>query len=518
MAETIICCLNAGNYLGRGKEYVEILFDRVWANISDKTEFQFHCFTDDAEPYAAGITKRPLLPYLKGWWHKLYLFAPDVFKEGDRVIFFDLDTIITGALDEILKYDGAFATLRDFWRPQGLGPAIMLWTPTKDTEYFWTYFKQRWAFGIREDYLGALGGRGDQAILEEIRMLATKTTAKDGKIIEETWLTNPLQTLDYLQDKFPKKFVSYKDEARFELPKGAKVVCFHGKPRPHQVKAGWVPQLWKIGAGSAVELEIVGNVEDSIIEDNINYAYTLQHEMLANQYMKPHDSELCIVGGGPSLKNRLFELKLKQEAGCVLWALNGTFNYLINNGITPDALVILDGRPENADFIPDAATTLLLASQCAPSLFKKAETTGSKIIIWNSYLTGMEKLLDKRKAALISCGSTVGLNALALAQCFGFKSLHLFGYDSSYEGDENHAYQQPLNNGERVLEATCDGLTFKCAPWMVTQVEEFKDRAPNLIKQGMQFHFHCEGLLPYVASLISKENVAINQSNDINNT
>src|ERR1700688_836344 len=112
MAKTIICCLNAGNYLGRGKEYVEILFDSVWRNISDKKSFEFHCFTDDEEPYDEGIFKRPLLPELRGWWHKLYFFKEGVFDEGDRIIFFDLDTVITGGLDEIISYDGAFATLR----------------------------------------------------------------------------------------------------------------------------------------------------------------------------------------------------------------------------------------------------------------------------------------------------------------------------------------------------------------------------------------------------------------------
>lgn len=507
----IICCLNAGNYLGRGKEYVEILFDSVWRNISDKTEFQFVCFTDDLTPYTYGITKAPLLPQLRGWWHKLYLFYPGLFKEGDRIIFMDLDTIITGGLDEILKYQGAFATLRDFYRPAGLGPAIILWTPTKDTEYIWTYFKRKWALGIREDYLGVLGGRGDQGILEEVRSL----TDRDGKI----WLTNPLQSIDFLQDIFPGKFRSYKVDCKSTVPKGTKVVCFHGLPRPHEITVGWVPHLWKIGAGSAVELEIVGNVENSIIEDNITHAYTLPYEMLADQYAVPTDRELCIVGGGPSLKRSLFELKMKERADCVIWALNNSYNYLKDNDISAHALVMLDGRAENAAFIPDKQTTLLLASQCSPVVFNKAQASGSKIIIWNSYLINMEKLLGNRRAALISCGSSVGLNALALAQCFGFRKIHIYGYDSSYENDHNHAYEQDLNKGEKVLDVTCDGIKWRCAPWMATQVEEFQERVPGLLQQGMEIHVHGEGLLPHVAKLLSKNkvNVALDQSNDISN-
>ena len=36
---------------------------------------------------------------------------------------------------------------------------------------------------------------------------------------------------------------SYKQHCRAGVPRGTKVVCFHGRPRPWQVKDAWVPPL-----------------------------------------------------------------------------------------------------------------------------------------------------------------------------------------------------------------------------------------------------------------------------------
>ncbi len=92
----LVVCVNAGNYLKRGREYVEKLHRGTRKNL---TEFRFVCFTDDPEPYADGITKKDLpQPELKGWWHKISLFKPGVMEDGERVLFLDLDTVITGPL------------------------------------------------------------------------------------------------------------------------------------------------------------------------------------------------------------------------------------------------------------------------------------------------------------------------------------------------------------------------------------------------------------------------------------
>lgn len=505
MAGTIICCLNAGNYLGQGKKYVEILFDSVTRNLPEKQAFSFVCFTDDEEPYREGIIKRSLEPNLSGWWHKMALFKQGVFERGDRIIFFDLDTVITGPLDSLLTYDGPFAILKDFYRPLGLGPAVIMWTPTEDTEYIWQYFKLQWRMGIREDYIGPLGGRGDQAILEDVRRLTHKMQLNEnGKLEERIWLNNPLQNLDFLQDRFPKAFRSYKVDCRFEIPKKCKVVCFHGLPRPHEITEGWMPNIWKVGGGSALELEIICNVSDDVLHQNIEHACGLPYENLADQYLKKYEGQrLVICGGGPSLADSLTDIAMRQKHGQIIWALNNTWAYLVAHGIMPDAHVMLDAREGNAAFVPlinpSHPPLLLYASQCHPQVFEKA--SGGQIIIWHSAVEGIDHLMVKlkRKVAFVYAGNSVGLQAFGLAQLFGFKYIHLFGYDSCYRDDKNHAYNQPLNDGENVIDVTVDKTKFRCAPWMATQGQQFQECLPTFISKGMEFSVHGEGLIRSIA-------------------
>ena len=112
-----IVCVNSNDYLGKGKKYVEILYDMVRRNLSEKVEGRFLCFTDDETPYNEGIIKKSLPGGLKGWWNKLYLFKDGLFDDGDLVVYFDLDTCIVGGLDNIIEYKGDFAILRDVYRP-----------------------------------------------------------------------------------------------------------------------------------------------------------------------------------------------------------------------------------------------------------------------------------------------------------------------------------------------------------------------------------------------------------------
>ena len=64
---------------------------------------------------------------MNGWWNKLYLFKDGLFPKGDRILYFDLDTVITGRLDEIASYDGNFAILRDWLEPEIVNSSVMAW-------------------------------------------------------------------------------------------------------------------------------------------------------------------------------------------------------------------------------------------------------------------------------------------------------------------------------------------------------------------------------------------------------
>jgi hypothetical protein len=147
---------------------------------------------------------------LKGWWQKLRLFRPGMFADG-LVVFFDLDTIIVDDISALSEYAGDFATLQDFWRPGGIGSGVMLFR-SGFGEHIWNDFAKA---GFPQS-----DPRGDQHWLERY------------------------QRPDILQDMFPGMFHSYKTTCTNGVPAGARVVCFHGRPRPHEAK-GWPQEYWE---------------------------------------------------------------------------------------------------------------------------------------------------------------------------------------------------------------------------------------------------------------------------------
>lgn len=485
--------VNAGDYCGRGIDYTNILFDSIRRNVSENTAYTFQVFTDSTG-YDEGIIARPLHGQLEGWWNKVYLFKEGLFPEGSLIVYFDLDTCITSSLDEYMSYGGDFAILRDFYRPKGLGSGAMIWTAGKHG-IIWD------AFDLRN--FSSMDG-GDQEWIEQF-FYDGKFRRTDAKA-------------DILQELYPLQFISYKEDAKFLLPQEAHVVCFHGYPKPHEINGGWVPYVWVKGGGSVLHHKAVGNVKNSTITAQIRETFSKNLEHLADQYVVPNNATLCIVGGGPSLAHDLEELKERQENGDVIWALNNAFNYLKANGIYPHCQVMLDARPENAEFVPDDTKALLLyASQCHEDVFAKAR---GKVMVWNSATGNILDLMKefKIRSVIVQNCTSVGVSALGLAQMFGFRDVHLFGYDSSYTNGHNHAYPQPLNDAERRIEVTVNGEKFECAPWMATQVEDFKRSAQGYLDIGMVISVHGNGLLPYVARLMTapKEPVAIREKSDVN--
>ena len=176
-----IACVATGDYLGRGEDYVAHLLAGVAKNY--KGPAKFHVLRDGPP----------------SWWAKLQLFQPGRFPEGERVVYFDLDTLIRGDLTDLMDYDGPFAGLRDVWQPGQLGSGVMTWT-SGEADHIWTEWE---AAGCPSD-----DPRGDQA-----------------------WIGKHMPMAFRLQDLMPGMFASYKAQGP---DTGAAVLYFHGEPRPHE--------------------------------------------------------------------------------------------------------------------------------------------------------------------------------------------------------------------------------------------------------------------------------------------
>lgn len=215
-------------------------------------------------------------------------------------------------------------------------------------------------------------------------------------------------------------------------------------------------------------------------------------------------NEALIVGGGPSLQYNLPNLRMRRDRGGIIFALNGTHDWLIDRGIVPDFHVMLDARQENVQFVrrPHKDVTYLIAAQCHPDVFNALN--GYKVIVWLGCFDTREQENDLAKKfpnkpiMLVGGGATVGLKTMNLAYLAGFRKLHFYGFDSCYRGESNHAYPQPLNDKESRIEVIAAGKKFTCAPWMAKQAMEFQSQMRQLLDAGCQIYVHGDGLIPWI--------------------
>jgi hypothetical protein len=127
---------------------------------------------------------------------------------------------------------------------------------------------------------------------------------------------------------------------------------------------------------------------------------------------------LAVVGGGPSIADHVDELR---AWGGEIWAVNGTVNWCLDNGIDAAFYTIDASPPENWTCRLDRIRRAVLSVECSPPLI---HALGAAHI----------SLLPKDEAGPTSAaGATLhGLNC-------GYREIHFFGCESSFQGN-THAY------------------------------------------------------------------------------
>ncbi len=278
------------------------------------------------------------------------------------------------------------------------------------------------------------------------------------------------------------------------FPQGARVIKCLGDP-PQEL-SGWVKHVWKIGGGTTPDLKFTPNVPKDDLVANIRSA-----SQRSCRWFEPepaHDGIALIVGGGPSLKDDLAYLEYMANSG-EIFALNGVPSYLAGHGVFVDYHVMLDAHIRCLNFVaPEIRMVRYYASQCAPEVLDAA---GDSLICWNGGGEAMKAVAEQTGhtfKSVIGGGSTGATRALMLAYGLGYRTFHLFGMDSSYDGSVGHAYYQ--EDREADLTVTCGDQVFKTSAQMLGQAEDFKLLLPDLIRAACEITVHGDGLLRAVAT------------------
>lgn len=204
MSVAVICVLKSGGDFDF--EYVTRLKSMVERHVT--VPYTFYCLTDLKMQWSV-VPILELCEDWHGWWSKIELFRPNLVEE-DRIVYFDLDTFIVGNIDCILEREEDFIGLRPFnplraKDPLKVASGVMSWKNDGTYNLFYHWFD-----GMRHPQQN----KGDQDYISRI-------------------LSDRGLKFTYLQDVV-KGIYSYKRHVRGRnsMAVDAKVICFHGRPRP----------------------------------------------------------------------------------------------------------------------------------------------------------------------------------------------------------------------------------------------------------------------------------------------
>lgn len=191
-----------------------------------KREHKFYCITENPSQ-VHGIETIPAPIQIADSWCKIGLFTSQLqkVKQGDEMLYLDLDVIITGSLDKLIHekledvpdYDhSSMVKSKDLWIAKD-------WRdPFNSSVMYWIHGRQGRIYAAFQGQSDIHRLRGDQNLIAEV--------APDAKTFD------------------PKDILSYKFDGvknKDEKPK-CKIVLFHGKPKMTDLPdVQWIKQEWK---------------------------------------------------------------------------------------------------------------------------------------------------------------------------------------------------------------------------------------------------------------------------------
>ena len=233
MTNQVVCVKWGNKYPAT---YVNILKNMVARHTT--VPYTFNCLTDDPTGIDSdvNIVKLPTDPWVKSWWSKLWMFAPEMPLQGN-ILFFDLDVVIFDNIDILFTHEpGKFHIIRDFnrcripeWKLSN--SSCMRWE-AGTMNYLWTKFVEKPSAVMQQNH-------GDQDWI-------TKKARDDINHWPDQWIRSYKWEMIGFKDT---KLLSKDGKSYFRTPakieKGNRVAVFHGLPNPMQCADPFVVENWK---------------------------------------------------------------------------------------------------------------------------------------------------------------------------------------------------------------------------------------------------------------------------------
>jgi hypothetical protein len=217
---TVVCVLKTGKFTNQhftvqyAPRHVRWLRDQFAKHLPGAP---FVCLTDVA---VATVDCEPLRHDWPGWWSKM-----ELFRFQGPLLYVDLDTVIVGSMAQIaaLPQPGDFWAMSSLFRREGImNSGLMAWNG--DFRFLYEVFAADPQRHMRECVTPSVWG--DQGFIQ-----------RELRAAGRAW--KPFQAA------VPHQVISVKADLKLRLPPppSARVVCFHGIPKPWDAKMRWIPGL-----------------------------------------------------------------------------------------------------------------------------------------------------------------------------------------------------------------------------------------------------------------------------------
>ena len=217
----IITCLFDGVVFG--VPHSTNIFDATWVDklyrgIKRNTTkpFELICLVDKEYPIKEPVKQVKFIEQANvsvGWSLLVEMYRPDI--TSDRRVTIGLDTIIMDNIDDILEIDNDIAMITDPMEPEEVCNAIT-WCSHETAKFIWDVWtnKREWVYEnckfITKDAVSEM-------------VLLRKLFDQDGEALR----------VDNIHEGIYSYKVHIMDEP--DLIENAKIIYFHGKPKPHEL-------------------------------------------------------------------------------------------------------------------------------------------------------------------------------------------------------------------------------------------------------------------------------------------
>ncbi len=212
-----------------GPEYVNMLYGMVARNLT--LPFQFVCFTDDATDIRDEVICRPLpeieVPDAHSHvpWRKVSLYRPDLLEWSGKALFIDLDVVITGSLNDLFTYTDKLGIAENWTQPgKNIGNTSVFTFNLGSMGY------------IYERYCKTSSTLFDRFNNSQKFVSETAHARGDLHYFPKTWVRS------FKVDCMPGGIMNWFATPR--LPADARIVAFHGDPKPPDAARGHYPGKW----------------------------------------------------------------------------------------------------------------------------------------------------------------------------------------------------------------------------------------------------------------------------------